>query len=130
VLIGSRLWASAEAQVSEAMTEAAISATGDQTIRSTVMDAARNLRWPARYTARVLRNAVTDRWHDDPDGLRANIAARADWAEGWTTGDPESANTFVGEATGLIHDRPPVADIITRMVEEAEALLRRAPGWA
>ena len=130
VLIDSRLWASAEAQVSEAMTEAAISATGDQTIRSTVMDAARNLRWPARYTARVLRNAVTDRWHDDPDGLRANIAARADWAEGWTTGDPESANTFVGEATGLIHDRPPVADIITRMVEEAEALLRRAPGWA
>lgn len=130
VLIGSRLWASAEAQVSEAMTDAAISATGDQTIRSTVMDAARNLRWPARYTARVLRNPVTDRWHDDPDGLRANIAARADWAEGWTTGDPESANTFVGEATGLIHDRPPVADIITRMVEEAEALLRRAPGWA
>ncbi|EAQ25486.1 NAD(P)H-dependent flavin oxidoreductase [Roseovarius sp. 217] len=130
VLIGSRLWASAEAQVSEAMTEAAISATGDQTIRSTVMDAARNLRWPARYTARVLRNPVTDRWHDDPDGLRENIAARADWAEGWTTGDPESANTFVGEATGLIHDRPPVADIITRMVEEAEALLRRAPGWA
>lgn len=129
VLIGSRLWASAEAQVSQAMTDAAIAATGDQTIRSTVMDAARDLRWPARYTARVLRNAVTERWHDDPDGLRRDLPARDDWATGWAAGDPTRANTFVGEATGLIHDRPPVAEIITRIVDEAEALLGRAPGW-
>lgn len=129
-LMGSRLWASAEAQVSQAMTDAAIAATGDQTIRSTVMDAARDLRWPARYTARVLRNAVTERWHDDPDGLRRDLPARADWATGWAAGDPDRANTFVGEATGLIHDRPPVADIIARIVDEAEALLARAPGWA
>jgi nitronate monooxygenase len=128
VLIGSRLWASAEAQVSEAMTDAAIAATGDQTLRSTVMDAARGLRWPDRYTARVLRNPITDRWHEDPDALRADPAAQADWATGWTEGDPSRANTFVGEATGLIHDRPPVVEIIAAMVRQAEALLRRAPG--
>lgn len=124
VLIGSRLWASREAQVSEAMTDAAIAATGDETIRSTVMDAARGLRWPARYTARVLRNKVTGRWHDDPDALCADAAARADWAEGWAAGDPERANTFVGEAAGLIHDRPPVAEIMTRIAAEAKQLLR------
>ncbi|MFU8833929.1 NAD(P)H-dependent flavin oxidoreductase [Roseovarius autotrophicus] len=129
VLMGSRLWASAEAQVSAAMTGAAIAATGDETIRSTVMDAARGLRWPERYTARVLKNPVTERWHDDPDALRADPAARADWAEGWAGGDPARANTFVGEATGLIHDRPPVADLMHRIVIEAEAALRRAPGW-
>jgi nitronate monooxygenase len=128
VLVGSRLWASAEAQVSAAMTEAAIAATGDETLRSTVMDAARGLRWPDRYTARVLRNPVTERWHVDPDGLRADAGARADWAAGWAQGDPARANTFVGEATGLIHDRPPVAEIIEGMVRQAEALLRRAPG--
>ncbi len=125
VLVGSRLWASCEAQVSEAMTGAAIAATGDETVRSTVMDAARGLRWPARYTARVLRNPVTERWHDNPEGLRADGAAQAEWAAGWAEGDPTRANTFVGEAAGLIHDRPPVADIITRMTAEAEALLRR-----
>ncbi|SEM62757.1 nitronate monooxygenase [Roseovarius tolerans] len=128
VLIGSRLWASEEAQVSEAMTDAAIAASGDQTLRSTVMDAARGLRWPDRYTARVLRNPITDRWHDDPDALRADHRAQADWATGWTEGDPARANTFVGEATGLIHDRPPVVEIIEAMVRQAEALLRRAPG--
>ncbi|WP_300548799.1 nitronate monooxygenase [Roseovarius sp.] len=130
VLVGSRLWASAEANVSVAMTDAAIAATGDMTIRSTVMDAARGLRWPARYTARVLQNAVTERWHDDPDGLRASPVAQNDWAEGWDAGDPVRANTFVGEATGLIQDRPPVAQIIQGMVDEARALLVRAPGWA
>lgn len=130
VLMGSRLWASAEARVSDAMAGAALAANGDATIRSTVMDAARDLRWPDRYTARVLRNPVTDRWHDAPDALRADAAARADWAEGWAAGDPARANTFVGEATGLIHDRPPVADLLDRIVTEAETLLRRAPGWA
>lgn len=129
VLMGSRLWASEEATVSAAMTDAAIAASGDETIRSSVMDAARGLRWPERYTARVLKNPVTDRWHDNLDGLRDDAAAQADWAEGWAAGDPARANTFVGEATGLIHDRPPVAAIIERMVAEAEALLRRAPGW-
>ncbi|WP_417728313.1 NAD(P)H-dependent flavin oxidoreductase [Roseovarius sp.] len=129
VLIGSRLWASAEAQVSEAMTDAALAATGDETIRSTVMDAARDINWPTRYTARVLRNAVTDRWHHNPDQLRTDMAARADWAEGWASGDPVRANTFVGEATGLIHDRPPVAQIIDRIAHEAETLLKRAPDW-
>ncbi len=130
VLMGSRLWASAEARVSDAMAGAALAATGDATIRSTVMDAARGLKWPERYTARVLRNPVTDRWHDDPDALRADVVARTDWAEGWEAGDPDRANTFVGEAAGLIHDRAPVADIIERIVTEAEVLLRRAPNWA
>ncbi len=129
VLVGSRLWASAEANVSSAMTDAAIAATGDMTIRSKVMDAARGLTWPDRYTARVLKNPVTERWHSDLAGLRDNPAAQRDWADGWAAGDPARANTFVGEATGLIHDRPPVAQIIEGMVQEAEALLRRAPGW-
>jgi nitronate monooxygenase len=92
------------------------------------MDAARGLRWPARYTARVLRNKVTERWHDDPEGLRADPAARAEWVAGWDAGDPARANTFVGEAAGLIHDRPPVADLLARISGEAEALLAGAAG--
>lgn len=129
-LVGSRFWASEEAEVPQAMTEAAINATGDQTIRSTVMDKARRLNWPRRYTARVLQNPFTERWHDDMDGLMADADRQAAfWREGWMTGDPEVANTFVGEATGLIDDRPPAKEIVTRMVAEAEALYRNAPDW-
>ncbi len=124
VLVGSRLWASAEAEVSEAMTDAAIASTGDHTIRSTVMDRARYLDWPERYTARVLQNAFTQRWHNDLDGLMAKAAEESEkWIAGWTAGDPERANTFVGESAGLINDRPPAGEIIERMSAEAESLM-------
>ena len=75
VLVGSRLWATVEADVHPAMHDAAIAATGDDTIRSSVMDIARHLDWPDRYTARVLKNAFTERWHDDLDGLIAKVQA-------------------------------------------------------
>ncbi|PWE33952.1 oxidoreductase [Maritimibacter sp. 55A14] len=128
VLIGSRLWASRECLVSDAMTDAAIAATGDDTIRSSVMDRARGLNWPERYTARVLRNPVTERWHDDPEGMEAHAGQiAAAWRAGWEAGDPETSNTFVGEAAGLIHDRPPVAEIMARIADGAEALLDG--GW-
>ena len=128
VLVGSRFWASAESLAAPGMTDAAIAASGDDTIRSTVMDAARGLDWPARFTARVLKNPVTERWHDDPDGLAAHAdEIAAGWKAGWDAGDPARANTFVGEAAGLIHDRPPAGEILTAMVAQAEALL--GGGW-
>lgn len=124
-LIGSRLWASQEANVSPRMHAAALAATGDETIRSQVMDLARKLEWPSRYTARVLRNAYIERWH----GREAELVAVADeeaakYRKAWADGDPEGSNTFVGEVTGLIHEIEPVATIIARMVAEAEANIR------
>lgn len=128
VLVGSRLWASEESLAHPDMIGAAIAATGDDTIRSNVMDVARRLNWPARYTARVLKNAFTERWHDDPEGLIADAAAQsARWKAAWESGDTDTANTFVGEAAGLIHDRPPAERLVTAMAAEAEALL--LGGW-
>ncbi len=125
VLVGSRLWASKEANVSAAMHEAALRSTGDDTVRSQTMDLARKLDWPRRYTARVLRNKFIERWH----GREAELVAVADeeaakYRAAWAEGDPDRSNTFVGEVVGLIQDIEPVADIIDRMVRDAEALLR------
>jgi nitronate monooxygenase len=125
VLVGSRLWASKEANVSAAMHEAALRSTGDDTVRSQTMDLARKLDWPRRYTARVLRNKFIERWH----GREAELVAVADeeaakYRAAWAEGDPDRSNTFVGEVVGLIQDIEPVADIIDRMVREAETLLR------
>lgn len=128
VLVGSRLWASQEADVSQAMVDAAISASGDETIRSTVMDKIRGLNWPDRYSCRVLRNGFTDRFHDNLQELMSNADdAAAAWKAGWAAGDPERANTFVGEAAGLINDRPPAAEIIAGLSRDAESLLSTAP---
>ena len=125
VVIGSRFWASEEALVHPNMLQAAVAATGDETIRSSVMDIARRLAWPKRYTARVLNNAFTMRWHDDVDGLIAVAETEAKkWSTAWVAGDVTIANTFVGEATGLIGSIRPAAEILETIVSEARARLR------
>lgn len=124
VLIGSRLWASTEANVSKGMHDAALGATGDDTIRSQVMDLARKLDWPSRYTARVLKNAYIERWHGrETELMLVADEEAAKYRAAWAAGDPERSNTFVGEVAGLIHAIEPVDAIISRIVSEAEALL-------
>lgn len=124
VLVGSRLWASKEANVSSRMHCVALAATGDDTIRSQVMDLARKLDWPTRYSARVLKNRFTERWH----GREVELLAVADeeaakYRKAWFDGDPDGSNTFVGEVVGLINEIEPVEQIIARIVGEAEERL-------
>lgn len=127
VLVGSRFWASQEANVSRRMHVAALGATGDDTIRSQVMDLARKLAWPSRYSARVLKNDFIARWHGRETELRAVADEEAEkYRRAWAEGDPDNSNTFVGEAVGLIDAIEPVATIMARMANEAATLLRNA----
>ena len=87
---------------------------------------ARKLRidWPERYTARVLRNTFTERWHGREDELLAVAEVEAaKYRQAWLEGDPGNANTFIGEAVGLIDAIEPAGDIVMRMAREAERLL-------
>lgn len=129
VVVGSRLWASQEANVSPRMHAAALAATGDDTIRSQVMDLARKLDWPSRYTARVLKNAYVARWHGrERELMQVADEQAAAYRRAWAEGDPEGSNTFVGEVAGLIFDIPHAGDVIGRMVEDAERRLARGAG--
>ncbi|MBY8976796.1 nitronate monooxygenase [Rhodobacteraceae bacterium NNCM2] len=124
VLVGSRFWASDEALVQPDMLQAGLDATGDDTIRTNVVDFVRGYDWPERYSVRVLQNEFTDKWHGDVPGLAAELTAEAaKWQEGWTRGDPSKANTFIGEGAGLIRDKRPAASILEDMVREAEQAL-------
>jgi hypothetical protein len=60
-----------------------------------------------------------------PGGRAGEEVARA-WADGWTAGDPERSNTFVGEAVGLIRAIEPAGAVVERMAAEAAALLGRS----
>ena len=126
VVVGSRLWATEEAQVSQGMRDAALAADGDATLRTRVVDIARSLDWPERFTARVLRNGFTERWHGHETELRAHGDEAAEaWRAGWAAGDPDRASTFIGEAAGLIETIEPAAEVIARMSAQAAGLLRR-----
>jgi nitronate monooxygenase len=127
VLVGTRLWATVEANVAEAMQAAALAADGDATIRTRVPDIARRLDWPERFTARVLRNPFTESWHGREAELgRAGEPVSREWEDGWAVGDPERANTFVGEAIGLIRTIDPAGAVVERMAAEAAAVLAKS----
>ncbi|MDC1287238.1 nitronate monooxygenase [Gammaproteobacteria bacterium] len=125
VVIGSRFWATREAAVHPNMHRAALEANGDQTIRSSVMDISRDLNWPSRYTAHVLQNEFTDRWHNDIEGLIEQAATEsARWTSAWAAGDTNVANTFVGEVVGLVNSIEPAAALLHDIVAQAKKLLQ------
>jgi nitronate monooxygenase len=126
VVIGSRFWASKEANVFPDMHNAAVASTGDNTIRTKVMDIARHIDWPERYTARVLKNDFTDCWHNNLEQLIENSEVEAQkWQQAWEIGDPKKSNTFVGEAAGIINEICSVDTIIHNISNQAEKLLGR-----
>lgn len=126
VLVGSRFWATQESLAADAAKRLALEQDGDATARSAVFDILRRKAWPAPYDFRALRNELHQRWEMRIDALRASPdAARAEFEQAAAVGDFTRANVTIGEAVGLIHDLPPAAEVIARMVEETAKALPR-----
>jgi len=129
VLVGTRLWASKEALVKQPHHNAILESDGDGTLRTRVADIARQIPWPKGYTARIRRNAFTDRWHGHEDELEANVATEGPrYRQAFTQGDPDNTGVWFGEAAGLIHAIEPAAAIVERMAAEAAFHLTRRGG--
>jgi nitronate monooxygenase len=125
VMLGSRLWASPECLVHPNHQRAALAANGDGTIRQKSADIARGYEWPEEFTGRVLRTASVARWHGREAEHRVVAeAARPDYWAAVAEGRTEECGVFIGEAIGLMPDVSPVAEILARVTNEAEALLR------
>jgi len=132
VLVGTLFWASEEALVHRNLQAAAVSATGDDTLRSRVIDIVRGLDlWPPRYNLRTLKSGTTDRWH----GKEAELRAAADteiarYADAVAIGDARTVSAIVGEGVGLVHKIAPASEILRDMISGAEDILKRkAPAW-
>ncbi|MDE3176310.1 MAG: nitronate monooxygenase [Pseudomonadota bacterium] len=126
-LVGTRLWASREALVHPRHHEAILAATGDDTIRTSTVDIVRRLAWPRGFTARVRRNAFTQRWHGREAELEQQLAVETPrYQQAYVEGDPENAAVWFGEAAGLIGAVEPAAAIVERMAAQAADLLGRA----
>ena len=132
VLVGTRFWASREALVHADHQAAAVAASGDETVRSSLPDIARQLDWPKPFDIRVSDNAFIRKWAGREAELKAAIGQEAQsYRAAFAAGDPENAAVIFGEAAGLIRDVPPAGDIVARMVDEAVMLLRgKASSWA
>ena len=125
-LIGSRFWASAEALVHAAFQNAAIGADGDATTRTTIVDIVRKLDWPEPFTARVMKTRFVNEWHGREAELGEPVLVEREmnrYLTAMQSGDANNTGVWVGEVTGLIHDVRPAADLLHKIVGDAQRLL-------
>jgi nitronate monooxygenase len=124
VLVGTRFWATPEALVSPRAHQRAVQAGGDDTFRTQVYDAVRQLDWPTEYNERAIGNSFLDVWHGNEARLAASLPEAIDTFEKAVAAeDFDAAAILVGEAVGLIHDIRPAADIVRDMVSGATEIL-------
>jgi nitronate monooxygenase len=127
VLVGTRLWASAEALVTPQAQRRGIEAVGDQTLRTTMYDIVRQRDWPAEYNARLVRNALVDKFHGNEAELVARLPETVDdFNKAVAAQDFDVITPLVGEAIGLVREVRPAADIVHGMVADATRILNRA----
>ena len=123
-LIGTRFWASKEALVHEKHHAVIIASTGDETVRTSVPDIARQMNWPKGLTARVWQNDFIRRWHGRENLLKQDLSEQSQkYQKAFAAGDTENAAVWFGEAAGMIDRVDTANDIVDQIVSEAEALL-------
>jgi nitronate monooxygenase len=124
VLLGTRFYASQEADGAEQAKRRICAATGGSTTRGIIFDMSRNNVWPAPFTGRCLINDHVRRWTGRELELLQNVGAvAAEYAAARAAGNFDVAAVIAGEAVGLIHDIPPAAEIVDRIVTEADQIL-------
>ncbi len=128
VLCGSLFYASHESLAHPNAKQAALAGAGDNTVRSSVIDVARGIDWPAQWNIRTLNNRFIEQWGGALDDLRRNVATeRPRYLDARDAGDVDVSAVIVGEAVDLIRRDEGAAAIVQRIVSEAETLLKAAP---
>lgn len=126
-VIGTRFLASHEALVHPRLLDRALASTGDDTLRTKVVDVVRAYDWPTRYNGRVLRNSFIQKWHGSEDTLKLEASAEAlKWSAAQEAGDPDVATAFAGEGLGLISSSASAEDILSNLMTEAQLCLAKA----
>jgi nitronate monooxygenase len=124
VLLGTRFYASQECDGAEEAKKRICAATGGSTVRGIIFDLSRNNVWPAPFNGRCLVNDHARRWAGRELELLQNVkTVAAEYADAKAAGNFDIAAVIAGEAVGLIHDIPPAAEIVDRIVAEADQIL-------
>jgi nitronate monooxygenase len=124
VLLGTRFYSSQECDGAEEAKKRICAATSGSTVRGIIFDLSRNNVWPAPFNGRCLINDHARRWTGRELELLQNVkTVAAEYADAKAAGNFDIAAVIAGEAVGLIHDIPPAAEIVDRIVAEADQIL-------
>jgi nitronate monooxygenase len=124
VLLGTRFYASQECDGAEEAKKRICAATSGSSVRSIIFDISRNNVWPAPFNGRCLVNDHARRWIGREVELLQNVhAVAAEYAAAKAAANFDIVAVIAGESVGLIHDIPPAAEIVDRIVTEADQIL-------
>lgn len=128
VWLGTRFVASAESQTHPNTRKRIVEADSADTVLTHVYDIVSGAAFPDEFAGRALRNEFTALWHGREDELVEVVdKERPVVQSAQRSGDTGLSVVYAGEASGLIHDAPPAAAIVQRLMAEAEAILRNRP---
>jgi nitronate monooxygenase len=124
VLLGTRFYASEEADgAAEAKRRICVARSGSTT-RGIIFDMSRNNVWPTPFTGRCLINDHARRWMGRELELLQNMKVVAvDYAAARAAGNFDVAAVIAGEAVGLIRDVPKAGEIVNRLITEADQIM-------
>ena len=119
VLMGTRFLATVEAHERGHSKDSLLNSLGSQTLASKFYDDILGILWPGSVV-RAIKNPILeewarrpDEWAKEADALRPALQAAVNHGD----------FVLAGESVGLIHDILPAAELVKRIVAEAEALL-------
>ena len=122
-LMGTRFLATEESPLPQAFKEVIVRSDGHDTMLTEIPDIASGQVWPGAM-ARAWRNRFIERWAGREWELRQNRAEVFDaLQEARKRGDPGEASLLIGQDAGLIRSVVPAAEVVRRVVEEAEEIL-------
>jgi nitronate monooxygenase len=129
VWMGTRFVASVESTGQEWNKQQIVQAGTDDFILTRIYDIINDAPFPEEIAERILRNQFTATWHGREDEIVARkqeLRSQLDAAS--AAGDTTITHVLAGSSAGLVHGIEPAADIVRRIVAEAEAILMRRPG--
>lgn len=130
VNIGTRFLASKEAPIDDGWRNAILRASSEDTVKADVINDLNPLPGTAGFgtVLRSIRTPFLDRWNTDREAaVRERATIQTEMAAATREGRWSEVLAVAGQGAGAIHDVPTVAEIIERVVAEAEAALQAAP---
>jgi NAD(P)H-dependent flavin oxidoreductase YrpB (nitropropane dioxygenase family) len=128
VLLGTRFLATPEAPLPDAYKQAIVRSDGHDTLLTELPDVIAGQVWPGAF-ARVLRTPFIQEWLGREGEVRQHrdeLLRRIQRAR--EQGDVANGSLLIGQDAGLIDSVEPAAEIVERVVREAEAILSHRPG--
>jgi NAD(P)H-dependent flavin oxidoreductase YrpB (nitropropane dioxygenase family) len=127
VLLGTRFLATPEAPLPESYKQAICRSDGHDTLLTELPDVISGQVWPGAF-ARVQRTPLIQRWLGREGEVRQRrVELQRQVQRAREQGDVENGSLLIGQDAGLIDSIEPAAEVVQRLVREAETILSSRP---